>query len=359
VAVHLGEEVAGASRPRSLAELLEIQRQACGSIGSTVYDRVLAHCIRRVDQPGPIRDLLIPHAGDPFGSALSLRFLGSVHRIVLEGGAPELAAHYPSAGGTPGPGVEQAFEAAVGEHADELARRIQDGVQTNEVGRSAALVGAFLEVARIGLPLRLLEIGASAGLNLRWDRYRYEAGPGSGFGDPASPVRFVRPWVGRPPDLAAEVEVVERRGCDRAPIDPTTEEGRLALRSFVWPDLHERFRRLDGAIEVARAVPVVVDRADAPAWAAERLAEIAPGRTTVVFHSIVLQYLAADARRALAGAITRAGEAASADAPLAWLRMEPGRDGAEVRLTTWPGGEERLVAVSGYHGPPVRWTGGT
>jgi hypothetical protein len=346
--------VLGLPRPRDLAELLEIQREACRSIGSEIYERVLAHCIVRVVQPGPIRDLLAPHEQDPFGSALSLRFLGSVHRIVLEGRAPELAAHYPSAGGTPGPEVEEAFEATVAEHADELARRIEHGVQTNEVGRSASLIGALLVVARLNHPLRLLEVGSSAGLNLRWDHYRYEAGD-QAFGDPGSPVRFDRPWTGRVPDLRGDVSVAERLGCDRAPIDATTDEGRLTLRSFVWPDLAERFRRLDGAIEVARRVPARVERADAPTWVAERLAEPAPGRSTVVMHSIVLQYLEREGRRALLETIAEAGRRASADAPLAWLWMEPGRDGAEVRLTLWPGGHERLVATSGYHGPPVRW----
>jgi hypothetical protein len=346
----------GLPRPRDLADLLEIQRQACRSIGSPLYERLLAHCIERVARPGPIRDLLAPHEHDPFGSALSLRFLGAVHRIVLDGRAPDLAAHYPSAGGAPGPTAEHAFEAAVAEHADELVQRIHDGVQTNEVGRSASLAGALIEVARLGRPLRLLEIGSSAGLNLRWDRYRYEAGDVA-FGDADSPVRFEDPWAGKPPDLTGTVEVVERRGCDRAPIDATTDEGRLTLRAFVWPDLAERFRRLDGAIAVARTVPATVDCADGPVWVAERLAEPAGDRTTVVMHSIVLQYLSKDGRRALVDAVAEAGGRATHDAPLAWLRMEPGRDGAEIRLTVWPGGRERLVGISGYHGPPIRWLG--
>ena len=116
---------------------------------------------------------------------------------------------------------------------------------------------------------------------------------------------------------------------------------------------------MDGAIEVARRVPATVDRADGPGWLPERLHEPAAGRTTVVMHSIVLQYVTAEGRRALLDAITAAGGRATPDAPLAWVRMEPGRDGAEVRLTVWPGGRERLVAISGYHGPPIRWLGRT
>jgi len=35
--------------------------------------------------------------------------------------------------------------------------------------------------------------------------------------------------------------------------------------------------------------------------------------------------------------------------------MEPGGEQAEVRLTLWPGGSERLIASAGFHGRPVRW----
>jgi hypothetical protein len=41
--------------------------------------------------------------------------------------------------------------------------------------------------------------------------------------------------------------------------------------------------------------------------------------------------------------------------PLAWLRLEPGEEMAELRLTIWPGGNETLLAKSGYHGRPVTW----
>ncbi len=343
-------------RPADLDRVLEGQRDGCREIGSELYARLLDRILERVHDPGPVRDLLAPHAADSFGSALALRFLGAVHRVVLEGRAPELGSHYPSVGGTPGPGLEDAFEATVAEHVAELAVRIADGVQTNEVGRSASLLGALLEVASLGLPLRVFEAGASAGLNLRWDYYRYEAG-GTAFGDPASPVRFVDSWTSSAPRLDQPCLVVERRGCDRSPIDATTEDGRLTLRSYVWPDLVERFTRLDAAIEVARRVPAPVDAADAPGWVAERLARPAPGTSTVVMHSIVQQYLGREARQAMIDAIVAAGAAASPDAPLAWVRMEPGHDGAEVRCTIWPAGEERLLAISGYHGPPIRWVG--
>lgn len=108
---------------------------------------------------------------------------------------------------------------------------------------------------------------------------------------------------------------------------------------------------------MAAATPVEVEQAPAAPWIADRLAEPRPSLATVVFHSIVIQYLPADERRQLERRLIEAGEAADADAPLAWLRMEPGGEMAEVRLTRWPGGDERLLARAGYHGDPVRLLG--
>src|SRR5204863_254585 len=80
-----------------------------------------------------------------------------------------------------------AFRDTLEQQRDTLRGLVHRPCQTNEVGRAAALFGGFLLVAReTGLPLRLLEIGASAGLNLRWDHYRYEQGD-AGWGDRASP----------------------------------------------------------------------------------------------------------------------------------------------------------------------------
>src|SRR4029077_12761115 len=118
---------------------------------------------------------------------------------VLTGRLPDLARHYPSTGGDGDPEAAwPAFRTALDLHRDEISALVARPCQTNEVGRSAALVGGFLEVAhRTGLPLRILEIGASAGLNLRWDRYRYESSEGA-WGDPGSHVRFTHSFEAPP-----------------------------------------------------------------------------------------------------------------------------------------------------------------
>jgi hypothetical protein len=339
-----------------LVDALVFQRNSCADLGSDVYAEVLDAVIADVGADGPCAAVLRPHEREPFGSALPLRFLGSIHRLVLEGRAPRLAAHYPSAGGTPGPSLADDLVATVAELRPEIEARVNDGVQTNEVGRSAALVGGFVDVARrSGLPLRLLELGASAGLNLRWDRFWYDTGA-STLGDPTSAVRFVGVWDEPPPVLDdVSVTVTERTGCDRSPIDPTSEQGRLTLRAYLWPDMVDRRARLDAALEIAARVPATVEAADLGEWLERRLAEPTPGRATVVYHSIVWQYVDAQSRDRMRAALRGTGRAATDDAPLAWLRLEPAGPVADLRLTWWPGGEEEVLGTSGFHGVPVHW----
>lgn len=161
---------------------------------------------------------------------------------------------------------------------------------------------------------------------------------------------------GKPP-LATSVDVASRLGCDARPVDPTADAGQLTLMSYVWPDQLHRLARLRAACSVAAQVEATVVQGNAAPWTRRQLAERAQGAATVVFHSIVTQYLAEHERARFETALREAGERASADAPLAWLRMEPADDLTDVRLTVWPGAREQLLARAGYHGDPVEWLG--
>ena len=158
--------------------------------------------------------------------------------------------------------------------------------------------------------------------------------------DQGSPVRLDGAFD-LPPPLDRQAVVAERKGCDLDPIDPTSEEGSLSLRSFIWADQLERFRLLEGAIEVARRVPAQVERIDALAFLRRELSLPRPGMTTVVYHSVFTQYLDEQTRRDIDVAI----EAAR----VARLSMEPGEGTFEVRL------DGRLLATTKAHGTGVRW----
>ena len=342
----------------ALARQLRWQGAGCARLGAPLYSGLLERCAADVEAGGVIWDLLGERADEPGSSALALRLLAPVHRLVLEGRLPALAGHYrPAAGGPADPAAAwPLFLSAVSDNLEQLRREVARPCQTNDVGRAAALLGGFMALSNAtGLPLRLLEIGCSAGLNLRWDRFFY-AGAGAAWGDPGSPVRLEDVFLAAPP-LQGRPTVIERLGCDLEPVDVNDPDSVLRLRSFIWPEHRLRAERLEGAISIARRVPATVERADALEWLSRRLATPVPGRATVVFHSIFLQYLPEPARRKVAVLVAEAGKWTSADAPLAWLRLEPGPGDFEVRLTTWPGGGERLLATSSPHGSSVRWLG--
>jgi hypothetical protein len=336
----------------------------CGRLGSPLYEALLEHAARDVEHGGPAWTVLDAAGAPAEAQALmrggpALKLLGAVHRLVLEGRAPELARFYPSAGGTPdAEAAAPVLIDTIEQHQALLPELMRRPIQTNEVGRSAALLVGFLTVARdSGLPLAVLEIGASAGLNLRWDRYRY-TGPAGEWGDPGSPVHIASAFTGARPPLDVTAEVIERRGCDPCPLDPAAEEDRLTLLSYTWPDQQQRFTQLRAALDFAPNMPVALERASAVEWLTHALAEPRSGVATVVFHSVVLPYLGEEGIAELWRVLEAAARRARPDAPFAWLSLEAGEDLAAVRLMTWPGGEARLLANASFHGPPVKWVAG-
>jgi hypothetical protein len=291
----------------------------------------------------------------PPGSVPALRLLATLQRLVLTGRAPALVEYYR---GTRAPdGAWPAAAAALRAHLDLARTWVREPVQTNEPGRAVVLYGGLLWASeRFGRPLRLLEIGASGGLNLLADRFAYVV-DGTTLGDPASPVRFEEPWIGAPvpdaPAAAAALRIVARRGCDPTPLDLGDEHDRLRLRAWVWAGETERTERVDAALEIASREPPRVDAEPAEAWLPSVLGT---GRTpAVIWQSVVWQYLSDAARAGITDAIAGAGEGGL---ELAWIRMEPIGDAVRtfaVRATTWPGGEVHELGRPGNHGPPVHW----
>jgi HAD superfamily hydrolase (TIGR01509 family) len=297
----------------------------------------------------------------PPGAAPALRLMAALHELALTGREPELSAFYPSAGGTrPPDSAWPIARAALERNFDWIKPRLHRTVQTNEPGRSAALYPVLLWLtAAYGRPLRLLEIGASAGLNLICDRYRFDVGERT-LGDRGSPVRFAQPWQPAPAiDLAAAaaaLRITHREGCDPDPLDPASPEDRRRLISYIWPDERDRLRRLDAALSVAAPRPPMVVKARAIEWLPDALSRRRDGELTVVWHSVMRQYVALDEWRALLEAL-RAALAANPERPIAWVGMEPvrGGTGADITLQTAPDQPARRLAQCDDHGPPVVW----
>lgn len=260
-----------------------------------------------------------------------LRLLGGLHYLVLAGEASWDA-------------VDEALE----RHADFLRRFVaEQPVQTNEVQRCWVLLPLFLHAAGAAEAVDVVELGASAGLNLLWDRYRYRYERG-GWGPPDAPLTLAgeerRPLPAEL--LQSGLRVHSRIGIDRSPVDATTAEGARLLRSFVWAGQDERLDRLERAISVLRPDPPRIVRGDA----AEALPRVLDGLPrdglTLVFQTSVLEYLSQEAREHLRDVIDRAD--------LDLVFVSSGTPRTERRA--WgmriyrPGGERVFVGHADYHG---------
>jgi hypothetical protein len=342
-----------------LLQTIEVQGQVCAGMGSAMYGDLLPRVGADVEADGVFARIFSGHENDSGRMALPLRLLGGLHRMALDGRASALRNWYPSVGGQwDGDAAWPDILQAASDYTEYLRAALDQPPQTNEVGRSAALVGGLLTLSdRFGLPIRLFEIGCSAGLNLRADHYRYRY-PAGDWGPADSPVTIDDAWRGDLPP-SAELSIVERHGYDIAPLDATGAEGELTLLSYVWPDQSARLDRLHGAISIARQVPATLHRRNATEAVAGL--DLADGTLTVLWHSIMWQYLSLPEQSTISADIDELGARATAAAPFAHLTLEPHRRTPEaevefvVGVRCWPGGDDRLLAACSPHGPPVIW----
>ncbi|MFC4500615.1 MULTISPECIES: DUF2332 domain-containing protein [Streptomyces] len=300
------------------------------SAGSAGYAPVSADLLARLaddaEHGGPVWSLIggHPQAAEPL---FGIRAVAGVRWLMLSGLAPELAEHLRHL--TAGIGDReyatrtwQLSAQALLDHPDQTRAALDRPVQQHQPGRASVLLAAL---GMLGAPkVRLLELGACAGLNLLVDRYRW-FGPGWEWGDPDSPVRLVA--HGKAP---GDLTIVERAGCDLAPRDPADPADVLILHSFLPPERDIERMELDDALALAARSEVRVDKADAADWLAAELARPAGDGDvrTVVWHSLLWGYLTprqqTDIERVLSEAAARM--------PLARAGFEPHNWGLAPRL---------------------------
>lgn len=300
--------------------------------------------------------LLAPYADARVGDMVPLRLLAAVHGLALAREAPEVAIYLPTMGGTAPRDdadrvrLRRAFLAVIDAHRDRIAAGLAQVPQTNEVGRTVGLAALLRRVQRgFGLPVRLHEIGCSAGLSLRVDALVHQG-----------VIRADQPeWGGLP-------DIIERVGCDLAPVDAASTEGRLILTSFVWPDHLERFERLRRALEAASETEISLVTADALDHV--RSLTLQPGTTLVVWHSAMWLYLPERTREEIRETLDRLGSDATHESPLVHIGLEPVSEQREsqhrftLTMTTWPGldglppGVEVPWGTTPPAGSPVDWS---
>lgn len=345
-------------RSQAIRESFLRQAKACADLGSPFTARLCTLAAERLTAETRVGTTVLGWPGNPDGTgdAVALRLAGTLHALVRSGHDTALAAVYP-------PHVVDddalwaAVEAAMLRDEGFMLERLKSAPQTNEVRRSSALLPGFLTIAaQTGKPLILSEVGASAGLNLLWDRYQYRLGEIS-WG-PVSTVELSPRWEGAPPP-EAKIEITERAGCDLNPLDPSSDDDRLRLFSYIWADQQDRLDRTAAALAMAADSGLKIEKADAIDWLRERLASTRPGMTHVVYHTIAWQYLPASLKAEGEALIAQAGAKATEEAPLSRLQVEADSkpDGAAILLTLWPSGETREVGRADFHGRWVKWVG--
>lgn len=328
-----------------------IQEHFCTVMGAPITARIcaaLAECLNRDTRTGR---RVLDWPGEPTTDALPLRLVGGLHARDLAGVAPDLSAVFAGAVAEP-ESIRRILDEAFIAHDAALYPWLDGPPQTNEAGRSAALMTGLIEVARRHGPrMELLEIGSSAGLNLLIDRFRFDLG-GTMIGPADSLVTIAPEWRG-PPPRRVPIEIVSVRGVDVQPVDVADPAAADRLRAYVWADNPERLERLTRAIAMIAAKPVDLVAGDAADWIEARLAEPQPaGVTRVLMHSVVWQYLGEARQARIEAAMTAAAARATSERPLAWVRMEPDRVSAkqQVWVQSWPGFAEtqRLADVQAH-----------
>ena len=349
-----------ATGPGAVRTAFENQVAYCRDNGAPVT-ALVCHALLELlagERGGVTMERIRRWAGPALADALPLRIAGGLHALHLKREEPGLAPIYE--GLQPTDATER-VAAALETHDHALLRWLDGPPQTNEAGRSWAFAAAMLWLVEQGCPadFALYELGSSAGINLMMRRYRFDLG-GVELGPATSRIRIAPEWRGAPPPAGC-FDIVEAQGCDIAPVDLTDPAQALRLRAYIWPELTERFTRMDAAVEAANRFPPEIDKCRAEDFVARLLArEAKPGVTRMIAHSVVWQYVPAEERTAIRAAIAKAGEDATMETPLAWVMLEANRDTHRHELTVrwWPGGAEPVKLAEAHpHGSWVEWSG--
>lgn len=285
--------------------------------------------------------------------------LAAVQYLLFEDPADELARWYVSIEGArarPPKTAGPAFTAFCLRRRDALVELLHEKlVQTNVVKRAAALRLGLAHVARhTDGPVTLLEIGASAGVLLAFDRYRYRLA-GRTWGQPDSPLEIATDWRGAPdrlPDLDRLPTIAHRFGIDLSPIDPRDPRGRRWQRALGWPGNEAEWALLERAPDLIVDDPARIIAGDAiEVLPRLRSADLAPDGPVVVFHAATRAHLPPDRREAFDQAIRDLGK----DRRVFWLSLEGPREPlAELGRASVPAHLLQLIQVDQDRGETQR-----
>jgi hypothetical protein len=327
----------------------------CRRLQAPLYER-LSEGMRR--DPALCELAALSRLGQPPANML----FGAVHYLLLRGAQHPLRRHYRTLTAGPPPGEDPfpLFRDFCLQHHSDIAQLIAAHVtNTNEVGRCVFLLPAFQCVAEEApAPLHIVEIGASAGLNLYWDHYgyRYVRADGDAIaGNADAPLHLETELSGGMPPLGRPPRVGFRIGIEHHPVDLARSEDRDWLRALVWPDHPQRLERLDRALDfIARQHPDI-RTGDALSLLLEVAAEAPKDGTLVVFHTMTTYQFSREDKAALEDLLTVAG----LRRPVWRISMEWDGTSYPLLLDRYADGVKmtRLLGLCTGHGNALEWRG--
>jgi hypothetical protein len=286
-------------------------------------------------------------------------FLAAVHYLLLQGAEHELRKFYGTCTAVPRPASAAwpAFREFCRSRRESIIHILETrGVQTNEVRRCAYWFPALSIVSvRHHQPMAVIEIGASAGLNLNWDRYAYDYGDHGRFGRDNATVVIAAEWRGRGPNLPqAFPSVVHRLGVDLHPVDVKNPGEALWLQSLLWPDQPDRFRLQAAAVAEFRRSPVPLVSGSAVDMLPAAIRNVPVETYLCLVHTHTLNQFSVPERAALQQILREASQQRPLSVISAeWIQTPQ----TELRLTDWRVGSdtsERLAQVD-HHGRWLEW----
>ena len=327
--------------------------------------------VEDIECDGFLARLLLPFFSVGKSVAPIQPLLVAVNLLALEGKAPAVAVFLPDAGGRlPLDDREldsraEAYIATARRHEEQITALVRRGVQTNPVARGSLLYPVeLLASAATGLPVQVLSLGAAAGADVRAHGYRHRFGAVE-YGDSLAKTVVTNRWTCDPAELpyahafleraSQRLRVIGLSGCDLAPIDLATPEGRnLWLAYSAHEDEVGRLRQRT-ALDDATRIPVRLDKENAVTWLPRQLSRNRRGVATIVWSSWAEDYMSDQERAAIRTSIVAAGDAATAEQPLYYARYTTnsllsthGRH--RLRVWTWTGDGLHRMRLSSEKG---------
>jgi len=283
-----------------------------------------------------------------------------VHYLLMKGIEHPLSAFYRTFSLNPRPREEAypCFHDFCLEHRAEIQQLLASRrVQTNEVRRCACLLPFFGMAYAQGQqkPLALVEVGASAGLNLLWDNYGYDYGEYGRYGVLNSPLQLNCEIQGEPrlPLPAKLPEIAYRVGLDLSPVNLRDPDAVLWLEALVWPEHLDRMALLRTAAQLAQPHPPELIEGDALEVLPQILPSIPPDTTLCLYHSFTVNQFSPGMRERFTAIIDAEGQKRD----LFRFAMEYIPGGASMTVTSYQAGQktEQIMASCNGHGRWLKW----